>query len=93
MKFKANVFVTLKRTVNDPQGRTIMMGLHQLGYDGITDVRAGKFLELWLDAPDQAAAEQQVAAMCDRLLANTVIENYAYAVVEARGDQPDALNR
>lgn len=88
MKFKADVFVTLKRTVNDPQGRTILMGLHQLGFDGVTDVRAGKFIELWLDTPDQATAEQQVTAMCDRLLANTVIENYEYAVMEARGEPP-----
>ncbi len=80
MHFKAEIYVTLKRTVNDPQGITINRALHQLGFDGVKNVRAGKFIELWLDADGEPDAEQQVDAMCDKLLANMVIEDYRYEV-------------
>ena len=55
-RYKAEIHVTLKRTVNDPQGLTIKGGLHSLGYAGVDAVRAGKYIEVWLDAPDAAAA-------------------------------------
>ena len=83
MQFKANVYVSLKPTVNDPQGITIRGGLRQLGFDKVSAVRAGKHIEVWLEASDRASAEQQVASMCDRLLANPVIEDYRYEVSEA----------
>ena len=82
MQFKADVYVSLKPTVNDPQGLTIRIGLHQLGFDDVSAVRAGKHIEVWLEAPGRAAAEQQVESMCDKLLANPVIEDYRYAVTE-----------
>ncbi len=88
MKFKADIFVTLKRTVNDPQGLTIKMGLADLGFDRVTDLRAGKYIEIWLDAPDQATAERQADAMCDKLLANPVIEDYRYTVHPAEEAKP-----
>jgi len=79
-RFKADIHVTLKRTVNDPQGLTIKGGLHSLGFEGIDAVRAGKYIEVWLEAADQAEAESQADAMCDKLLANPVIEDYRYEV-------------
>ncbi len=80
MRFKAEIHVTLKRTVNDPQGLAIRGGLHSLGYEGVETVRAGKFIEVWLEADDLAEAERQVGAMSDELLANPVIEDYRIAV-------------
>jgi phosphoribosylformylglycinamidine synthase len=72
--------VTLKRTVNDPQGLTIMGGLNQLGFDGVGAVRAGKYIEVWLDAESRDEAESAVDGMCDKLLANPVIEDYRYEI-------------
>ncbi len=80
MQFMARVYVTLKPTVNDPQGLTIMGGLKSLGFDGVEEVRAGKFLTLRLEAPGRKAAEDQVNDMCGKLLANPVIETYRYEV-------------
>lgn len=75
---KAKVHVTLKRGVLDPQGKAIAHALQNLGFPEVDDVRQGKFIELDLkDTSDPGAARQQVEAMCQRLLANTVIEDYA----------------
>ncbi len=74
--YKADVYVTLKRTVNDPQGLTIRNGLHALGFESVGAVRAGKFIEVWLEAEDEQSAQQQAAAMSDQLLANPVIEDF-----------------
>lgn len=74
--FKAEVFVTLKPVVNDPAGLTIRGGLHALGFDSVTDVRAGKYLVLTLNEPDEATARRQVEAMARQLLANEVIEDF-----------------
>lgn len=82
-RYKAEIHVTLKRTVNDPQGLTIMGGLKQLGFDGVEAVRAGKYLEVWLEAPDEESAGAQIDAMCDKLLANPVIEDYEIVEIEA----------
>jgi phosphoribosylformylglycinamidine synthase len=70
---KVQVFVTLKPGVLDPQGRAIQHALSGLGFAGVADVRAGRFIELELAA---GVSEADVRAMCDKLLANTVIENY-----------------
>lgn len=83
--FLAKVYIRLKPSVNDPQGLTIRGGLRQLGFDSVTDVRAGKYMEIRLNAQDRADAQAQVAAMCDRLLANPVIEDYSFEVVAAAG--------
>ncbi len=82
MQFKAEIHVTLKRTVNDPQGLAIRGGLHSLGYESVEAVRAGKFIEVWLEAESASEAERQVNVMSDQLLANPVIEEYAVSVVE-----------
>jgi phosphoribosylformylglycinamidine synthase PurS subunit len=74
---KARVHVTLKPGVLDPQGEAVRHALGALGFDGVGDVRVGKVIEVDLAETDAAAARAQLAAMCEKLLANTVIENYA----------------
>jgi phosphoribosylformylglycinamidine synthase subunit PurS len=81
--FLARVYVTLKPTVNDPQGLTIRGALHALGFAEVDSVRAGKYMELRLDAKDKKTGEKQVNAMCDKLLANPVIEEYRFEIEAA----------
>ena len=81
--FQAEVFVTLKPVVNDPQGLTIRAGLHALGFDEVRDVRSGKYLLLTLDARDQEEARERVEAMARTLLANAVIEDFRIQLHEA----------
>lgn len=80
MTFLARVHVTLKPSVFDPQGATVARALGTLGFDEVRDVRVGKYLELHLSASDEASARQRVAAMCETLLANTVIERYEFSL-------------
>jgi len=78
MIFLAKVFITLKLTVNDPQGLTIQAGLRDLGFDSVRSVRMGKYIEVRLDQENEAAAAQAVEGMCEKLLANPVIEEYRF---------------
>jgi phosphoribosylformylglycinamidine synthase PurS subunit len=78
VQFLARVYVTLRPTVNDPQGLTIRNALRSLGYVGAETVRAGKYLELRLTADSAEAAGTQVHEMCQKLLANPVIEDYRF---------------
>jgi phosphoribosylformylglycinamidine synthase PurS subunit len=73
---KAKIKVTLKNGVLDPQGKAIEGALGHLGFGGIGEVRQGKYFEIELSETDRAKAKEQVKAMCDKLIANTVIENY-----------------
>jgi len=73
---KARVTVTLKNGVLDPQGKAIEGALKSLGVDGIASVRQGKVFDIELDTTDKAKAEAALKAACEKLLANTVIENY-----------------
>ncbi len=73
---KAHVKVTLKTGVLDPQGKAIEGALSHLGFDGVEHVRQGKYFEIELAETDKTKAEAQVKAMCEKLIANTVIENY-----------------
>ena len=81
--FLARVYVTLKPTVNDPQGLTIRGGLQSLGFDSVESVRVGKYLEIRVDGEDQAQAEARVTEMCRKLLANPVIEDFRFEIEEA----------
>jgi phosphoribosylformylglycinamidine synthase len=80
--FLARVYVTLKPSVFDPQGATVARALGALGFDVVQDVRVGKYLEVRLSARDEASARQRVAAMCETLLANPVIERYEFTLAE-----------
>ena len=80
---KAKVHVTLKNGVLDPQGKAVQHALGALGFDGVNDVRQGKFIELELSETDADAARAHVTDMCEKLLANTVIENYAIEIADA----------
>ncbi len=73
---KVRVHVTLKPGVLDPQGKAIGHALNSLGFAGVNEVRQGKFIELELAETDPGRARETAKSMCDRLLANTVIENY-----------------
>lgn len=77
---KVRVTVTLKAGVLDPQGQAIEGSLAGLGFDGVNSVRQGKVFDLVLDGTDEAVARSVVTSMCDKLLANTVIENYAIEI-------------
>ena len=73
---RARVFVTLKKSVFDPQGQTIADALHSMGYGSVEDVRQGKFFELDLATTDAAQARTLASEIADKLLANPVIESY-----------------
>jgi len=77
---RARVFVTLKKSVFDPQGQTIADALHSMGYGGVEDVRQGKYFELDLAASDAVQAKALAAEVADKLLANPVIESYRVEV-------------
>jgi phosphoribosylformylglycinamidine synthase len=79
----ARIHVTLKASVLDPQGTAVTKSLNTLGYDEVRDVRVGKYLEVKVDTTDRAVAEERVTEMCEKLLANTVIEKYSIEIVEA----------
>ena len=80
--YLARVYVTLKPTVNDPQGLTIRGALHSLGFSDVESVRAGKYLEVRLDAKDKKRAQKQLTEMCRKLLANPVIEDFRFELAE-----------
>ncbi len=83
--FKATVYVTLRESVLDPQGNAVHESLHTLGYDEVEDVRIGKYMELQMNSEDQKAAEERVRDMCEKLLANTVIEDYRFDLHKLEG--------
>ena len=78
---KARVTVTLKNGVLDPQGKAIEGALGSLGFEGVDQVRQGKVFDLELSSADPAGAKKDIAAMCEKLLANTVIEDYSVELV------------
>jgi phosphoribosylformylglycinamidine synthase PurS subunit len=77
----AKVYVTLKKGVLDPQGQAVVRSLGRLGFEEVKDARIGKYIELQVDG-DRAQAAARVEEMCRKLLANTVIEQYRYEIVE-----------
>ena len=79
---KARVHVTLKQGVLDPQGKAIAQALGRLGFQGVEGVRQGKYIEIELAENDAAKARRTAEAMCEKLLANTVVETYAVDIAE-----------
>jgi len=82
--YLARVYVTLKPTVNDPQGLTIRGALHSLGFSDVDSVRAGKYMEIRLNTGHRKEAERQLAEMCRKLLANPVIEDSRFELEEEK---------
>jgi phosphoribosylformylglycinamidine synthase len=78
---KARITVTLKNGVLDPQGKAIENGLGSLGFKGVASVRQGKVFDVELDSSDKAKAKANLEAMCEKLLANTVIEDYSVDII------------
>ncbi|NGZ08575.1 MAG: phosphoribosylformylglycinamidine synthase subunit PurS [Nitrospira sp. LK70] len=75
---KAKIHVTLKQGILDPQGKAIEHALDSLGFKNVANVRVGKYMELDLDQNDRTKAEAEIKGMCEKLLANTIIEEYRY---------------
>lgn len=86
----ARIFITPKKGVLDPQGRAISSSLHALGFDEVGDVRMGKYLEIKLGPASQGDAESRVRSMCERLLANGVIEDFRFDLVNEEASGNDA---
>ena len=82
--YLARVYVTLKPTVNDPQGLTVRGGLRTLGYENVESVRVGKYMEIRIAESNRSQAEDQTRKMCDSLLANPVIEDFRFELEEIK---------
>jgi phosphoribosylformylglycinamidine synthase PurS subunit len=80
---KAKIYITLKNGIHDPQGRAVQQSLHTLGFETVQDVRIGKFLEVDLQDREKASAETTINDMCQKLLANMVIEDFRYEIIES----------
>ncbi|MGB0563262.1 MAG: phosphoribosylformylglycinamidine synthase subunit PurS [Spirulinaceae cyanobacterium] len=80
--YQARIYITLRPSVLDPAGVAVQSGLQSLGFESAAQVRIGKYIELELEAATPEAAQQDLDKMCDRLLANTVIENYRFEITE-----------
>lgn len=81
-QYQANIYVTLRPSVLDPAGTAVQSGLKHMGYENVEQLRIGKYIELMLSSTDETAAQQQLERMCNELLANPVIENYRFDLVE-----------
>ena len=79
---KAKVYVTLKKGVLDPQGKAVCGALESMGYKEVKSLRIGKFIEIELDASSKENTEKRLKEMCERLLANTVVEDYKVEIEE-----------
>lgn len=81
-KYQAKIYVTLRPSVLDPAGTAVQSGLKHMGYETVERLRIGKYIELIISSTDETTARQQLEQMCQQLLANTVIENYRFDLVE-----------
>ena len=77
---KAEIYITLKETVVDPQGKTVKHALESMGYRGLEEVRMGKLIVVKFNYPDKKKAAKEIEGMCRKLLANPIIENYSYQI-------------
>ncbi|WP_066379287.1 phosphoribosylformylglycinamidine synthase subunit PurS [Anabaena sp. CA = ATCC 33047] len=81
-KYLAKIFVTLRPSVLDPAGVAVQSGLKQMGYGNVENVRIGKYIELTITSSDGSKARQDMERICDQMLANPVIENYRFDLIE-----------
>ncbi len=81
--YQSKIEITLKKSVLDPQGTQLQHALSNMGYESVADVRVGKFLEVTLSAANEAEAQTKLNEMCDKLLANPVIEEYKVELIES----------
>ena len=81
--FKANIHITLRQSILDPQGKATRHALHNLGFGGVNKVRMGKFVEMWIEASDEAEAQAITDDACAKLMANPVMEDYSYTIEPA----------
>ncbi|AHJ30734.1 phosphoribosylformylglycinamidine synthase subunit PurS [Nodularia spumigena CS-584] len=81
-KYIAKIFVTLRPSVLDPAGVAVQSGLQQLGYNNVEQVRIGKYIELTITSTEEIKARQDLERICDQMLANPVIENYRFDLIE-----------
>ena len=82
--YQARIYITLKPTVNDPQGLTVLASLRRLGFENAEDVRVGKYLLVKVEETDRTEAERSVTEMCQKLLANPVIEEFRFDLEETQ---------
>lgn len=80
---KARIYVTLKEGILDPQGKAIQQSLEVLGYQGLQDIRVGKYIEIKMLNRSMDSVQRDLKEMCEKLLANTVIEEYRFEIVES----------
>jgi phosphoribosylformylglycinamidine synthase subunit PurS len=85
--YRAVITVTLRTSILDPQGKTIELSLHQLGYTNVSGVRTGKHIELLVDAPSEENARETVELVSSKLLANPVMEDFSYRIYEFEGEK------
>ncbi|MBN1398491.1 MAG: phosphoribosylformylglycinamidine synthase subunit PurS [Bacteroidetes bacterium] len=78
--FHSKVIVTLKKSILDPQGKAVEQGIHSLGFDAVSDVRIGKYIEMNIDTDSKEEAERMTAEISDELLANLVMESYSFTI-------------
>jgi phosphoribosylformylglycinamidine synthase, purS protein len=76
----SKVFVTLKKSILDPQGKAVEQGIHSLGFDAVGDVRIGKYIEMDIDTNSREAAERMTKEISDKLLANLIMESYSFTI-------------
>ncbi|AFY45977.1 phosphoribosylformylglycinamidine synthase, purS protein [Nostoc sp. PCC 7524] len=81
-KYLAKIFVTLRPSVLDPAGVAVQSGLQQMGYDNVENIRIGKYIELTITSSEESKARQDMERICDQMLANPVIENYRFDLIE-----------
>jgi phosphoribosylformylglycinamidine synthase PurS subunit len=78
--FHSKVFVTLKKSILDPQGKAVEQGIHSLGFESVDDVRIGKYIEMDIDTDSREEAERTTKEISEKLLANLVMESYSYTI-------------
>jgi phosphoribosylformylglycinamidine synthase len=85
--YLAKIKVTLRKSILDPQGKTVEHSIQSLGYKNVKDTRIGKYIELKLDASSQEEANKVTEEVCNKLLANPVMEDYDYEIIRLDGEQ------